>query len=264
MPFRVVSFGTVASTNLPARQGISSLRRAHTPDLIGGSGLSGLLETHIPDRTTTLPRWSKRSGSIRGCSQLDLRGRPAITGCDAVGRPAPSLASGRWDTFQASPAASSPQEDGVTDEHLSNGGYRSRGRPHADPRVAGPNALSCPVRRGAGGADTAARPLAAAVARGRTTSHPALYLARRPLSSGRSRVRRRCTTTSGPLTRVRRRARPTARDAVLSHTCRRPVVVRNRQVGCVRLTRVVNVSRLVTLGGWSRRAGLCHSASGHG
>ena len=31
MPFRVVSFGTVASTNLPARQGISLFRRAHTP-----------------------------------------------------------------------------------------------------------------------------------------------------------------------------------------------------------------------------------------
>ena len=40
MPFRVGVDWTVASPNLPARQGISSLRHAHTLQLIGGSRLS--------------------------------------------------------------------------------------------------------------------------------------------------------------------------------------------------------------------------------
>ena len=39
MPFRVGPIGAFASPNLPARQGISSLRHAHTPELIGGSRL---------------------------------------------------------------------------------------------------------------------------------------------------------------------------------------------------------------------------------
>ena len=41
-PSGLVLIGTVASPNLPARQGISSLRHAHTPKLIGGSRLSSM------------------------------------------------------------------------------------------------------------------------------------------------------------------------------------------------------------------------------
>ena len=40
MPFRVGGFGTVASPNLPPRQGISLLRHAQAPGIIGGSRLS--------------------------------------------------------------------------------------------------------------------------------------------------------------------------------------------------------------------------------
>ena len=42
-PSGLSRFGTVASPNLPARQGISSLRHAHTTTLIGGSRLSDAL-----------------------------------------------------------------------------------------------------------------------------------------------------------------------------------------------------------------------------
>src|SRR6266496_6372006 len=46
MPFRVESFGTVASPNLPARKGILALRHAHPSQLtqsVGGSRLSRIV-----------------------------------------------------------------------------------------------------------------------------------------------------------------------------------------------------------------------------
>src|SRR4051794_28424264 len=62
MPFRVGRFGTVARTNLPARQGISLLRRAQHLTPIGGSRLRDTwlalgLRYASPDSSGTLGAW---------------------------------------------------------------------------------------------------------------------------------------------------------------------------------------------------------------
>src|SRR4051794_13682890 len=68
MPFRVESFGTVASPNLPARKGILALRHAH------------------PSQLTRVHRWIKAKTGLR---PLEPVGREGLRGDDLEEKRAP-------------------------------------------------------------------------------------------------------------------------------------------------------------------------------